>query len=192
MDGHPVKKNKKFRGHVYSDTRHAVASWLELELPQLSGTLIDLAAGNWPIPRQLVTPKITEFKTFDRPAYGTSKNNVDFTGDIQALPADWTNRWDNVLCLEALECFPNPFKAVTEMHRVLAPGGTLLLTSPYNYRFFGAGSWVPAKPNPIKDYWRITRDGLELLLESFAQVSITGHGGSGEHDRFGYLVKATK
>lgn len=37
MDGNPKPKNKKWRGQIISETRHYVYSWLEKELPLLSG-----------------------------------------------------------------------------------------------------------------------------------------------------------
>ena len=48
--------------------------------------------------------------------------------DAQQLPFD-ANQFDVVTCLEALEFFPNPQKAIGEMMRVLKPGGLLMLTN---------------------------------------------------------------
>ncbi|NUB30509.1 methyltransferase domain-containing protein [Azospirillum brasilense] len=50
-------------------------------------------------------------------------------GTAPALPAP-DGAFDVVLCTEVLEHVPEPVAAVREMARVLAPGGTLLLTAP--------------------------------------------------------------
>lgn len=193
MDGHPKKKTKQYRNNLYSDTRYAIIKHLEVEIPKLSGSVINLGSGNWNIPRKLLDmSKIKEYKTFDKKMYGDSKNVVDIYGDIQKMPAEWSNKWDNIICLEVIECIENPFVALSEMHRVLKPNGLVLLSAPFAYRFFGAGTGLPEKKNRVYDYWRITRDGLELLFKAFSKSSIVGFGGTGEHDRFGYFVVAKK
>ena len=195
MDGNPVPKTKKYKGELYSETRYAIIQWLERELPLISGRVIDIGAGNWKIPRQLMDKsKVKEYKTFDKKVYGSSKNIVDHYGDIQDMPKEWSNQWDTVLCLEVMECVPNPFKAMEEMHRILKPGGMLLLSSPFNYRWFGSGSWDDPKQNAkdVRDYWRITKQGLELLAKDFVKVEVVGFGGTGNHDRYVNCMKAIR
>jgi hypothetical protein len=53
MDGHPNPKTKKWKGNLYSETRHAVIEWLSKELPEITGDVLNVAAGNWPIPKRL-------------------------------------------------------------------------------------------------------------------------------------------
>lgn len=190
MDGAPNPKNKKYNGVLYSETRYAVIKWLEKELPNLAGSVINIGAGNWKLPKKLLTSKVTKYKTFDKEKYGSSKNNVDIYGDVQNMPSEWTKKWDNILCIEVIECVPNPFKAMDEMYRILKPQGTLILTCPFNYRWFGVGSWENPKQG-AKDYFRITEDGWKLLTQQFSKVVIE-NSGPNVYDPYCYMIKAIK
>jgi SAM-dependent methyltransferase len=72
-------------------------------------------------------------------------------------------RFDCIFCTEVLEHTLQPFDAVRELHRVLAPGGHLILTTPFNFRIHG----------PLPDCWRFTEHGLRELLASFEIVELT-------------------
>ena len=54
-------------------------------------------------------------------------------GDVEALPVR-TASIDWVLCIEVLEYVPSPERAVAEIARVLAPGGTAVLAAPFLHR----------------------------------------------------------
>jgi predicted SAM-dependent methyltransferase len=57
--------------------------------------------------------------------YGT----IDYVSDINSIPvAD--SSFDVILCTEVLEHVPEPIAALSEMARILKPGGRLLLTAP--------------------------------------------------------------
>lgn len=54
-----------------------------------------------------------------------------FVGSLTELPfAD--NSYDTLICSEVIEHIKDDAKAVAELNRVLAPGGTLIITVPYN------------------------------------------------------------
>ena len=77
-------------------------------------------------------------------------------GDAQALGiADAS--FPVILCTEVLEHLPEPQRAIDEMYRVLAPGGTLLLTTRFLFPIHDA-------PH---DYFRFTKYGLRHLLRRF-------------------------
>ena len=56
-----------------------------------------------------------------------------------------------------LEHVINPFDAIDEIHRILKPGGILLLSSPLNFRIHG----------PLPDCWRFTEHGWKQLVKKF-------------------------
>lgn len=194
MDGHPKKKTKKWRKQEYSETRYAIIKWLEGELPSVTGDVLNVAAGGWPIPKQLLTnPGLKSYITYDKKFYGDSKNPVNQYGDVHDMPKEWTDKWDCLICNQAIECFRNPFKAMSEMRRVLKPGGVLYIDAPFAYRWFGEGSFPGKKPKKhrVHDYWRITRDGWELLTEDFSKVKIEDSGPN-VWDPHTYMVKCIK
>lgn len=52
----------------------------------------------------------------------------------EGLPFDDT-AFDYVFCIEVLEHVPEPFRTLSEIHRVLRPGGVLILSVPNPYHF---------------------------------------------------------
>ncbi len=92
----------------------------------------------------------------------------DIVGDIQALPfADQS--LSAIICLSVLEHVENPFIATAELYRVLKPGGNILLSAPFIWPYHGNKFY--------KDYWRFSKDGIELLFKSFSKVEMVKGGG---------------
>lgn len=85
-------------------------------------------------------------------------------GDIQDLPLPDDSE-ESIVCLAILEHVENPFKSFAELHRVLKPGGALFLYVPFLYYYH-------AERGYYRDYWRFTRDSLELLAKPFTTVEI--------------------
>jgi SAM-dependent methyltransferase len=75
--------------------------------------------------------------------------------------------FDLVLCSQVLEYVARPSVVLAEIHRVLKPGGTLLLSVP-------GASLVDS----AEDRWRFLPAGLRLLLVHFARVEVIAEGGS--------------
>jgi SAM-dependent methyltransferase len=73
--------------------------------------------------------------------------------DIEQLPLG-AGRFDTVVCLEVLEYVPGYQKALQEMSRVLKPGGTLIMATPFLHR-----------ADAMQDYWRFTQHSLRRLVE---------------------------
>ena len=87
---------------------------------------------------------------------------VDAVGDAHDLSRFRDGEFECVLCTEVLEHLHTPQKAIDEMRRVLAPGGTLILTT----RFIFPLHNIPG------DYFRFTRYGLKHLFREWKEVEI--------------------
>ncbi|OQB19193.1 MAG: hypothetical protein BWY14_00550 [Parcubacteria group bacterium ADurb.Bin192] len=92
------------------------------------------------------------------------KSNPDICGDIHAIPME-DNYFDTVIASEVLEHVQEPRKAVSEMHRILKPGGVCILST----RFI-----MPYHPDP-QDYYRFSWDALRDLFKNFSQVEVHHH-----------------
>ena len=97
-----------------------------------------------------------------------SRSGVALVGDGHHLPLLSASA-DSVVCSEVLEHVRDPRRVVSELARVLKPGGVMLLAVPFLYGLHS----VPY------DYWRFTRFGLEELVRSagLEVVETRGQGG---------------
>lgn len=60
--------------------------------------------------------------------------NVKFIiGDATKMPADWDDKFDFVFCHDCIHDMACPDRALSGIHRILAPGGILLALEPYSY-----------------------------------------------------------
>lgn len=57
--------------------------------------------------------------------------DLDIVSDIARIPEP-DAAFDAVLCVEVLEHVPDPIAALRELHRLLRPEGTLVLTAPFS------------------------------------------------------------
>jgi ubiquinone/menaquinone biosynthesis C-methylase UbiE len=87
-----------------------------------------------------------EYRAHDfgqEPATIGKYTKLDYESDIVDIPVP-DESFDVILCTEVLEHVPEPIRAVSEMARILAQGGCLLLTAPLGsflhqepYHFYG-------------------------------------------------------
>lgn len=92
------------------------------------------------------------------------KSEATYIADIcnnnsEIIPTDY---FDIVICTEVLEHTLNPFSAVDELFRVLKPGGSCYVTTPFDLRIHG----------PLPDCWRFTEHGLRELFKKFKTKEI--------------------
>lgn len=79
---------------------------------------------------------------------------IDLVANAEELPLA-SNSVDAIVCESLLEHVPNPKKIVTDMYRVLKPGGQMYIVIPFVYPFH-------ACPN---DFYRWSITGLKELLK---------------------------
>ena len=90
-------------------------------------------------------------------------------GDVHKMPIK-DNGVSAILCNSVLEHLYDPARAIEEMHRVLKPGGKILLYTHFIYPYH-------ARKGIYKDYFRFTEDAFHHLFRSFSKVELKKHGG---------------
>lgn len=85
----------------------------------------------------------------------------DVVADAHKLPF-MDGEFEFILCTEVLEHVKNPQQVIDEILRVLAPGGTIVLTTRFVYPIHDA-------PN---DFWRYTKFALIHLFRNFELLEI--------------------
>lgn len=66
------------------------------------------------------------------------------------------------ICMDTMEHVEYPRQAISELYRILKPGGALILSSVMNFPIHGY-------PN---DYWRFTPEGFRSLLKIFDHSAV--------------------
>ncbi|MFA6095236.1 MAG: class I SAM-dependent methyltransferase [Candidatus Paceibacterota bacterium] len=157
--------------YTYRDDLYSLI--LKKYSPLVRGKVLDVGAGPTAWAKKMFG-KSLEVITFDQ------SGEVDVHGDLLAAPFP-DNSFDCIFCFETIEHVKDPFKAVSEMRRMLKPGGMLVASTPFIHELHG---------EDYGDYWRITRQAWALLLRDFKDVEITHFGK--EMSPHHYLVKGIK
>jgi SAM-dependent methyltransferase len=133
----------------------------------LSGSVVvDVGCGDSPYRSML--SGFAHYIGLDAPGRPDSGSHPDVLADALALPLR-AGSVDAVVCTEVVEHITEPGTLLTEAHRVLKPGGSLLLSAPFTWHLHD-------EPH---DYWRFTEYGLRLVCERagfrVAAVHATNH-----------------
>lgn len=86
--------------------------------------------------------------------------NLDIVSDITRIPVG-DESFDAILCTEVFEHIPDAISAVREFARILKPGGTLLITAPFN----SLTHFAPYHYSGYNSYWykhHLPLMGLEI------------------------------
>jgi len=101
-----------------------------------------------------------DYKTLDT----VSEYKPDIVGDIKNIPLD-DSSVDAVICRAVLEHIDDPFKAVSEIYRVLKPNGKCLVSLPFLYPYH-------AEKGYYGDYYRFTKEGAKHMFKKFSAIEI--------------------
>jgi SAM-dependent methyltransferase len=135
---------------TYSVRRRLLDRALEAERDVFTGRVLELGCG-----------RLSRRGQFRPPVEGISRwfyvdrdvaRAPHICADAGSLPLR-ASSFDTVVCLEVLEYVWNPALALSEMRRLLKPGGTLVLSTPFLHRM-----------DTADDYWRFTEVALRRLL----------------------------
>lgn len=130
-----------------SDPWFFTRAMLRSRLSFIRGRTLDLGAGEQKY-RSLVEQACSQYISID------AFSETDVRGDASTLPFK-ADVFDTIVCTQVIEHLQTPWVAMQEIHRILKPGGHLLLSAPFLYPYHGS---------PY-DYFRYTKEGLITLLK---------------------------
>jgi len=159
---------------IHGTARPALEAFLEdaARSTRFSGIMLEVGAGGRVVNRdRFSAPGLLYLRT-DIVSNATVPPHL--VSDLTRLPFR-TASVDALVCSEVLEHIPHTHDAVAELHRVIRPGGDLLLTVPFFYPIHEA---VPDEG----DFWRFTpaalrhlfQDGFDLVEERRAHLFFPG------------------
>lgn len=118
--------------------------------PYLKGRVLNAGCGDRDITALLKTWHASTVDNCDI----QSSIPAAFLCDLTAIPRP-DGSYDAILCNAVLEHVPDPERVVSEFHRLLAPGGQVVISVPF---------LQPFHPTPF-DFRRYTREGIVQLAE---------------------------
>lgn len=150
--------------------RASIVSALREALPNFSGATIDVGCGEQPYRSLLIAPpsRVERYIGIDLHNEYNDRRQPDLFWDGEKLPLD-DSSIDGALLTEVLEHCPDPIAVLTEVHRVLRPGGFVFLSVPCIWPIHDA-PW---------DFNRFTPYSLErsIRLAGFRSQTIRATGG---------------
>lgn len=156
-----TRLEEKFKvdfGDIFFNPYYIIRSNLYIAVEKyserLKGSLLDFGCGTKPYEHLFL--HVSEYTGVDFEGGGNDYNNtkVDVYYDGETLPF-CNAKFDCILGTEVIEHIFNPERILSELNRVLKPGGTLLITCPFLW---------PEHEQPW-DYSRYTSFGIKYLLE---------------------------
>jgi SAM-dependent methyltransferase len=147
---------------------HKLVEALEHAREHTRGVLLDVGCGSMPF-APLFRGRLSRYVGLDlagSPDVGAAR--LDVIGRAEQLPVRGASV-DTVLAISMLNRLPEPLRMLEEAHRVLRPGGILIIEFEQMAPVY----------RPPHDYWRFTRHGADWLLDraGFELVERTAIGG---------------
>lgn len=112
--------------------RAAILNALKASLPNFSGNLLDIGAGNHPYRELLTSPNsnISHYTPLDLKNSDLSYEECEYTWDGKTMPFQ-DNLFDCAMATEVLEHCPDPEVLLREAFRILKPDGIFFFTVPF-------------------------------------------------------------
>lgn len=123
--------------------------------PSFYGSILDIGCGSKPYEDLFLNTKKYIGVDIEVSGHDHTSSKVDIFYNGEILPFG-DESFDNIVCVEVLEHVFNFNQLIREMHRVLRPGGKLLITVPFAF----------PEHEPPYDFFRYTSFGLNKLFET--------------------------
>jgi SAM-dependent methyltransferase len=151
--------------------RHSILNSLNNNLEKFNGNLLDIGCGKMPYKKYILQNSlVTRYIGLDieNALEYDASSKPDFTWDGITMPFE-NNHFETAFGTEVLEHCPKPDIILSEVNRVLKPGGTFFFTVPFLW---------PLHEVP-HDEFRYTPFSLKRLLEEsgFENIDIKANGG---------------
>lgn len=145
-----------------------LALWRAARVPTAAvrGRVLDAGSGRgaW---REVIRSGGAEYESIDHaPRAG---DRPTWIGDVMCMPQVPDGRYDAIVSHQVIEHLPRPWEALAEFHRVLRPGGMLVISAPHLSR----------RHELPHDYFRFTQEGMTSLLSNagFEDIVVQPVGG---------------
>ncbi len=164
---HPVSDDWGFDRGIPID-RYYIESFLELHAADIRGRTLEFLNSNYS--RRFGGECVTRSDVLH---HRTGNPAATLIADISSNNDLPDNAFDCIICTQTLPFIYETKNAVSTLHRILRPGGTLLLTVP------GISRISPQDMEETGDYWRFSSASVSrLLTESFGadQLSVRVYG----------------
>ncbi len=116
----------------------------------IKGKTLDFGAGRAKY-KGLIVPHTSQYTAFDM----VEGENIDVAGDALHPPFP-NNHFDTIISTQVLEHVNKPWIMISEIGRILRPGGICIMTAPF---------MVPYHADPY-DFFRYTKEGLMSLFQN--------------------------
>ena len=157
----------KFYGRLVADFQTlTVLPHLRKVLPFFKGEVLDVGCGQSPYKFLLNKDQAKYYGIDITEADRFNYHNSDVTYfNGRDIPFG-DGKFDGLICTEVLEHVEDYQRLIDEMHRVLKPGATGIITIPWSARYH----YIPW------DFFRFTPSSLKTMFSKFSEAKITNRG----------------
>lgn len=150
VDSYKISQMDSLRFSIFNKTKKLCTKYLR-------GVVLEIGAGGNYLKEDFKSI-YNEWISLD---YDLRSDSINLRGDGQQLPFK-NEIFNTIVSIDVLEHVPNPEQFVSEMFRVIKPGGIVILSTPF---FF----YLHEEPN---DYFRFSKYGLKTIFERIGFIVI--------------------